>query len=233
MDMSEHQGVSREDLLTSPYLLILLFGIAGLFGLFYILLGHHAPKPGTSGRVPHSPSEFRSVLDKEDPLAGLPENQQEVAGEFPHDPPPWETPDIFPCSGCHSEKDEVNLNPRKLRLDHKKIVLNHGGENRWCFDCHNPADRDKLRLANGTLIDFKESYRLCGQCHGDKYRDWRDGIHGRRTGYWSGAKRYMLCANCHNPHAPHFAPLVPLPPPVRPEWIQDDKRLSPERTPKP
>jgi len=26
-----------------------------------------------------------------------------------------------------------------------------------------------------------ESYRLCGQCHGTQYRDWRSGIHGKRT----------------------------------------------------
>ena len=61
-------------------------------------------------------------------------------------PPPF-TPGIFPCSQCHAGM-EPNRTPRKLEGMHQDIVLKHmpGG---WCFDCHNPANRDKLRLANG------------------------------------------------------------------------------------
>ncbi len=95
-----------------------------------------------------------------------------------------------------------------------------GPKSRWCFDCHNPDDRDSLRLVDGTLIGFEESYRLCGQCHGTIYRDWREGIHGRREGYWSGAKSYQLCAHCHNPHAPRFTAIEPLPPPLRPQFLR-------------
>jgi len=127
--------------------------------------------------------------------------------------------DYFPCSDCHGDM-EVNLERRELTEMHDDIVLDHGPKERWCFDCHNPDDRDRLRLANGTLIDFDESYRLCGQCHGTIYRDWREGIHGRREGYWNGAKSYLLCAHCHNPHAPKFQPIKPLPPPVRPQYLQ-------------
>lgn len=127
--------------------------------------------------------------------------------------------DYFPCSDCHADM-EANLERRELTEMHDDIVLNHGPKERWCFDCHNPDDRDRLRLANGTLIDFDESYRLCGQCHGTIYRDWREGIHGRREGYWNGAKSYLLCAHCHNPHAPRFQPIEPLPPPVRPQYLQ-------------
>jgi hypothetical protein len=79
------------------------------------------------------------------------------------------------------------------------------------------VDRDKLHLASGELVDFTESYKLCGQCHGDKYRDWRAGVHGRRSGSWDGHKTYLLCVHCHNAHAPAFQPLEPLPPPARPE----------------
>ncbi len=126
--------------------------------------------------------------------------------------------DYYPCSDCHAEM-EADLERRELVEMHDDVVLNHGPEDRWCFDCHNPDDRDKLRLANGTLIGFEESYRLCGQCHGTIYRDWREGIHGRREGYWNGAKSYLLCAHCHNPHAPRFQPIKPLPPPVRPQFL--------------
>ncbi len=85
---------------------------------------------------------------------------------------------------------------------HDDIVLDHGPTDRWCLDCHNPDDRDVLRLVNGRLISFDESYLLCGQCHGTIFRDWRQGIHGRRQGYWNGGKSYLLCAHCHDPHAP-------------------------------
>ncbi|MCX6548617.1 MAG: hypothetical protein NTW40_11345, partial [Acidobacteria bacterium] len=80
--------------------------------------------------------------------------------------------------------------------------------------------RDNLHLANGKLVSFNTSYQLCGQCHGDKLRDWRVGIHGKRTGMWNGAKQYLLCVHCHNPHSTHFKPLKPMPPPARPEAIQ-------------
>ena len=109
---------------------------------------------------------------------------------------------------------------------HEYIKLNHGPRDRWCFDCHNPDNRDVLRLASGRLVPFTESYLLCGQCHGDKLRDWKVGVHGKRTGMWNGAKQYLLCAHCHNPHAPHFQPMKPLPPPVRPEDLRKPVRVQ-------
>ncbi len=130
-------------------------------------------------------------------------------------PPPPFSEDIFPCSDCHADM-EPNLQRRQLEDMHTDIVLHHAEGQRWCLDCHNPNDRDKLRLVSGEVIDFSESYRLCGQCHGDKFRDWKVGIHGKRTGYWNGDKQYLLCAHCHNPHDPKFKPLTPKPPPVRP-----------------
>jgi hypothetical protein len=129
-------------------------------------------------------------------------------------PPPF-TPGIFPCSRCHA-KLITNPTRRKLTWAHTEIELHHDEENRWCLDCHDADNRDVLHLASGRPVPFTESYRLCGQCHGTKLRDWRAGAHGRRTGSWSGQKNYLLCANCHNPHSPHFKPLVPMPPPVRP-----------------
>ncbi len=140
-------------------------------------------------------------------------------------PPPFEEEDIFPCSECHADMD-VDLERRQLEMFHEEIVLDHGPEDRWCFDCHNPENRDQLRLANGTLIGFDESYRLCGQCHGTIFRDWRRGIHGRRRGYWNGAKSYLLCAHCHSPHKPRFQPLEPLPPPIRPEFLKRSQEVQ-------
>ena len=133
-----------------------------------------------------------------------------------HVPPPPFSPGVFPCSDCHDPEIPVNTQRRTMQTAHQEIVLKHDEEHRWCLDCHSAADRDKLHLASGELIDFTESFRLCGQCHGDKYRDWRAGVHGRRSGDWNGQKTYLLCVNCHNAHSPAFAPLEPKPPPVRP-----------------
>jgi len=130
-------------------------------------------------------------------------------------PPPPLTEGIFPCSQCHADMP-VNRQRRELVDMHDDIALKHDEEHRWCLDCHNPDDRDKLRLASGQLINFSESYLLCGQCHGDKLRDWKVGVHGKRTGSWSGPKQYLLCIHCHNPHSPRFKPLKPMPPPVLP-----------------
>lgn len=138
-----------------------------------------------------------------------------AAGEDIQVPAPPFTEGIFPCSGCHADM-EVNTERRELVDMHDDIVLRHGPPSRWCLDCHNPDDRDRLRLASGRTIDFAHSYELCGQCHGDKYRDWKVGVHGKRTGYWNGRKQYLLCVHCHNPHQPHFAPIAPMPPPLRP-----------------
>lgn len=142
---------------------------------------------------------------------------QVTAAVFPVPPPPFSKRTIFPCSDCHVD---LPVNTQRRDLDeHTKIKLNHGTRDRWCFDCHNPRDRDRLRLVGDALVPFEESYRLCGQCHGDKLRDWKAGIHGKRTGSWNGDKQYLLCVHCHDAHSPRFKPIEPLPPPVRPAAI--------------
>lgn len=128
--------------------------------------------------------------------------------------PPF-TEGAFPCSQCHKYM-KSNAKPRTLTEYHTEIVLHHAEGQRWCTDCHNLLNRDKLRLVSGELVDFTESFRLCGQCHGDKFRDWKVGVHGRRTGDWNGDKQYLLCVHCHNPHDPKFKALKPMPPPDRP-----------------
>lgn len=128
--------------------------------------------------------------------------------------PPFNDDFIFPCSECHNDL-KTNPVPRKLDM-HEEIGenFNHDSENRWCLDCHNSDTRDSLRLASGKLLGFNESYKLCGQCHGDKLRDWKVGVHGKRTGNWNGDKQYLLCVHCHDPHSPKFKNLTPEPPPV-------------------
>ena len=134
-------------------------------------------------------------------------------------PPPPLSEDYFPCTMCHADM-EVNLKRRALEDFHVDIVLKHDEENRWCMDCHDAINRDMLHTASGKLISFEESYKLCGQCHGPKLRDWKAGIHGRRTGYWNGQKQYLLCAHCHDPHSPRYKKIKPEPPPEKPGKIK-------------
>ena len=130
-------------------------------------------------------------------------------------PPPPFSEGIYPCSSCHATM-KPDSTRRELTGMHGDIVLNHDEQHRWCLDCHDARDRDSLHLASGEKVRFEESYRLCGQCHGEKLRDWRAGVHGRRSGHWNGSKTYLLCAHCHNPHQPRFAAIKPAAAPARP-----------------
>jgi hypothetical protein len=150
-----------------------------------------------------------------EPQAPSPRVAPQPSDERVEVPPPPFTDGVFPCSGCHADIP-VNRARRELTDMHADIVLRHDEQHRWCLDCHDAANRDVLHLASGEPIAFEESYLLCGQCHGEKLRDWRVGVHGRRTGQWNGRKSYLLCAHCHNPHAPAFQRVAPMPAPRRP-----------------
>lgn len=158
-------------------------------------------------------------------MAGSPPPAPDKAGEHVEVPPPPFTEGLFPCSACHAGMT-VNRTRRVLKDMHEEIVLRHDEEHRWCLDCHDAANRDQLHLASGAPVPFEESYLLCGQCHGEKLRDWRAGVHGKRTGSWNGAKRYLLCAHCHNPHQPRFRAVAPMPAPQRPQRIWPSGRRT-------
>ena len=85
-----------------------------------------------------------------------------------------------------------------------------------CSWCHHPSDYNRFTLLNGEKISFDEPYTLCGQCHGDKLRDWSTGIHGKQTGSWSGKKRRLTCPACHDPHRPRRPSMRAMPAPAKP-----------------
>jgi hypothetical protein len=171
---------------------------------------------GCNNKDSNSDNFEADQIKKEKPEVFIPGKDVENAIEAP----PF-TEGIFPCNDCHSE---LIPNPvrRKLVDMHDDItaIFDHDSENRWCLDCHDLKNRNYLKLASGKLLDFKESYKLCGQCHGEKLRDWKVGVHGKRTGEWNGKKEYLLCVHCHNPHTPKFKELTPEPPPIRQEDIK-------------
>lgn len=202
--------------------LLILFGVTVLAIFLSIVRAKPiAPPEGAPAAKAFSPVDFPAVFAKDEALAGL--DAQAAGGvkkDYPVPPPPL-SEDTYPCSGCHADMD-TDRTRREFTDIHSDIQFEHDAEHRWCLDCHNAEDRDQLKLASGEPIPFTESYRLCGQCHGTQFRDWKVGIHGKRTGYWDGAKRYLLCVNCHNPHSPRFKPLQPLPPPVRPNYLRPE-----------
>ena len=199
--------------------LLVVFGVTVL-GIVIVILATepYQPPSGAVADQAYGPADFPSIFASDNAIAGLTEAGQEAL--FPVPAPPFNDPDIFPCLDCHADL-EPDDERRELTMFHEDIVLRHDEEHRWCLDCHDRDDRDHLRLASGELVEFTESYRLCGQCHGTQYRDWRAGIHGLRTGYWDGPKRYLLCVHCHDPHMPRFQPMAPLPPPIRPQFLQN------------
>lgn len=181
------------------------------------------PPEGAVANQAFGPADFPGVFNVEAVPVALPSGSAgagDAALTFPVPAPPF-SEGIFPCMQCH---EGIPPNPERRPLEgmHNDIVLHHDEEHRWCLDCHDANNRDQLRLASGAPVPFTESYRLCGQCHGTQFRDWRNGIHGKRTGYWNGSKRYLLCVNCHNPHSPRFASLQPLPPPIRPQFLRPE-----------
>ncbi|MHB8873136.1 MAG: cytochrome c3 family protein [Myxococcaceae bacterium] len=198
----------------TPFRTLFLLGAASaIFGC----TGPASPKPAMFP----SPEHEGDVVANKAPAAP---NADAGTEEYAVPKPPF-SEGVFPCSECHAGM-EPDLTRRELGM-HDTIQLEHGPRERWCFDCHNPTDRDQLRLASGSLVPFSESYRLCGQCHGDKYRDWRVGVHGKRTGSWSGKKQYLLCANCHDPHSPRFKPIAPMPPPTAPGLLKRKAGVTP------
>jgi hypothetical protein len=172
---------------------------------------------GSAADRAFSPKDFPAIFAQEVPRPAATDGGEH--GLYAVPPPPF-SEGIYPCSSCHNS-DLLAPNPvrRELTGMHDNIVLHHDEEHRWCLDCHDTNNRDQLHLASGAPVLFSESYQLCGQCHGTQYRDWRIGIHGKRTGDWSGSKEYLLCVHCHNPHSPRFSALEPLPPPIRPQYL--------------
>lgn len=138
---------------------------------------------------------------------------------------------------CHNDSYQKAPETKKPRLltMHTDIIpnsleLQHGRGSIWCLDCHNANNRQTLVDNFGGEISFDQPQKLCGKCHGPIYRDWRDGIHGKRIGDWrkEGKKRWWVCTECHNPHdvqqgkrGSGFAQLLAEPRPEFPKGMDD------------
>ncbi len=132
----------------------------------------------------------------------------------PNVPPRKDNLTFYPCSQCHAnwQTDET---PRILAPVHE-VSLKHGEGRIWCLTCHDPKDRDQLRTVRDGKVDFDEAWKVCGQCHSNRQKDWYYGAHGKRVYDWKGEPTRYNCTHCHNPHRPPFMQRKPQPkPPVR------------------
>jgi len=129
---------------------------------------------------------------------------------------PPRTPHLsgYPCmEQCHAER-EPDRQRRELEAFHTLKRVMHGNSDLWCDFCHDLENLDGLRLFRGDSVGFDAAPTLCGQCHGDKLRDFRAGIHGLQTGHFRGPRERRSCTACHDPHAPRRPSFVTLPPPA-------------------
>ena len=139
-----------------------------------------------------------------------------------------------PCTRCHAGQGDAT----EKDAAHQGLVADPSADpDQICGPCHPEVARTAVTSLHYTFRGLEETFRirgseasqaslqqanreLCGQCHGEKLRDWKVGVHGKRIGYWNGKKEYLLCVHCHNPHSPRFKELTPEPPPVRQEDIE-------------
>lgn len=126
-------------------------------------------------------------------------------------------PALVSCSTCHSTRkpDLANASGEALNEFHQGLTYRHGGMS--CLSCHNAANYDTLRRADGTAIEYPNTLELCAQCHGPQYRDYRNGSHGGMTGHWdlrAGGRVRNTCTDCHDVHAPAYPQVQPVFPPL-------------------
>ena len=120
------------------------------------------------------------------------------------------------CSTCHATLEPSVATRRADQLDefHEGLTMEHG--ELTCLSCHNPANYDQLRRADGTSVEYPRVMDLCAQCHGPQHRDYQNGSHGGMTGHWDltrGPRQRNNCVDCHDAHAPKYPMMQPVFPP--------------------
>ncbi|QDV42070.1 Doubled CXXCH motif [Stieleria neptunia] len=115
------------------------------------------------------------------------------------------------CSTCHSVRKPNLANRTSASLDefHQGLTFNHG--TLACYACHNPDQSDALRLADGSLVEYRDVMTLCSQCHAAQATAFRHGAHGGMNGHWDlsrGPQTKNNCIDCHDPHEPSYPKMI-------------------------
>jgi hypothetical protein len=126
---------------------------------------------------------------------------------------PIGTPMRTACPTCHTLREPAPLpqSPDELKTVHAGLQFLHG--ELQCASCHEPGRFDRLHLASAETIPLEDALKLCAQCHGPQWRDYRHGSHGGMTGYWDlsrGPRSRNHCVDCHDPHAPRYPGALPV-----------------------
>lgn len=117
--------------------------------------------------------------------------------------------DGAPCRSCHEGTEAIQGSPVEKGVFHDRIALKHG-RNKHCFNCHHRLQPANFSDFDGSPIKLADVQWLCAKCHGTIFRDWENGAHGRRAGYWDASQgkfKTLVCIACHDPHWPVFKPL--------------------------
>lgn len=157
--------------------------------------GPPAPSSSPSYPVEVHRSKTQGVLDT---------SLRDVAG----------TPIGVSCKTCHGSQSQGGLLPKEAPQGfHQGLKIQHGSLS--CTSCHD-QDRSRLHLADGEKLEFDQTARLCAQCHGVQFRDYKRGSHGGMNGYWDlrrGPRERNTCTDCHGAHQPAYERVWPVHPP--------------------
>ena len=124
---------------------------------------------------------------------------------------------FYPCSSCHpvtiipgTQRPARSL-PNNFK-GHDVVLEGHEALGRGraaCPVCHGEASGDPGRLMSvgGGFVDIRgDVTQVCHRCHSTKYKEWKDGAHGR-------GEPSCTSAGCHDPHTPgwiYAGPLLPF-----------------------
>jgi len=120
------------------------------------------------------------------------------------------------CQSCHLKKIKKFIPAaRRLQREHWEKSLNHGNLAISCNHCHDISNRNYLRFSKKFPATFRDSSPVCQRCHLEEYRDWSEGIHGKRDGGWNLDKTQYHCIDCHDAHDVRFKTMRAVPPPKK------------------
>lgn len=120
------------------------------------------------------------------------------------------------CASCHSNlpKNFERRSSEGLLEFHQTLKFAHGPTDGQlsCLTCHNSDNYNQLRMADGAELPFRDTQKLCAQCHSKQNRDYEHGAHGGMNGHWDRTRGPQIrknCIDCHDPHAPKFPSMMP------------------------
>lgn len=109
------------------------------------------------------------------------------------------------CHFCHTSKSRQFIGKKtQTELEHQNKESKHGKIEIKCHSCHDINHSNYLISTLTHPADFENSSAVCQRCHADRYRDWRNGIHGKRVGSWQNQTIQYHCIDCHDPHSVKF-----------------------------